>query len=136
MTVALKPAHGDIAASPIPEPSVRSMSEVPAAASAPPPMADQETADDLPSSTMAADAAASLAWVVSIAMMPVPQCQIRARRMMTGMGTPSSQSNIPRPIAGSIYVLKLHGDNPARPRELHSPGTKDLCRAARPRNLP
>ena len=32
------------------------------------------------------------------------QCQIRARMMMIGMGTPSSQSRIPRPIVSSDFL--------------------------------
>ena len=32
------------------------------------------------------------------------QCQIKARRMMTGIGTPSSQSRIPRPMSCTPQV--------------------------------
>jgi hypothetical protein len=55
------------------------------------------------------------------------QCQIRASRMIIGMGTPNSQSRIPRPIfssycisayaPGDIHFRNVHGMSP-RPTSL------------------
>jgi hypothetical protein len=67
-----------------------------AAATAPAMIADQVTAGVETSPVPLAAIGRTI--VVSAILLSPVQCQKMARRMMIGIGTPSSQSKIPRPI--------------------------------------
>jgi len=59
----------------------------------------------------------------------ISQCQTNASRMMIGMGIPSSQSKIPRPIA---VLLREMREGQFAPTQLKGPGVAD--RALPPRS--
>ena len=93
--------QGEIDDSPRPAPSASSTSVTDTAANAPATMAAQLTADCEElirhHPALAERHSAHAGYGVHA------QCHIRARRMMIGMGTPSSQSKIPRPIVSSRF---------------------------------
>src|SRR5271163_3316080 len=100
--------QGDTEARPKPDPRASRFSDNAAAAKAPPMIAAQEIAevDDFkvwPASPASRASARPVKGALTIATLPgeLDQCQNRASRMMTGMGTPNSQSRIPRPIFSS-----------------------------------
>ena len=115
VAVGLAADQGETDESPIPAPSVTRRIVIAAAATAPPMIAPQDTA--------AADASAATTTLgggtgpISSAIALPPQCHRRARMMMIGMGTPSSQRRIPRPIVllppscHNRWVTRMRGEN-------------------------
>src|SRR6478735_6861742 len=89
--------HGETDERPMPLPSATRSKVLATAVSAPPITAAQETADGEagPSSTIATVPSGA----VGSAMLRSNR-QMSASRMMIGIGTPSSQSSMPRPISG------------------------------------
>jgi hypothetical protein len=101
-----QPGHGEMLANPSADPSSRSARDSAAAPAAPARMAAQDTPERPASS--AARLSTTSPSSMTAAMRPMTasamiiflttQCQMRARRMMIGIGTPSSHSRIPRPM--------------------------------------
>jgi hypothetical protein len=124
--------HGDTDARPNPEPSARRIRESEAAPKAPPRIAGQEIPEEDASRVLRASPAcitsarftesASNAMFVSLR-----QCQNSMSRMMIGIGTPSNQRRIPRPICylplqqGTRALMSNHV------REIISNGTSPTC---------
>jgi hypothetical protein len=101
------PDQGDAEANPTPAPSASRSNEIAAAAKAPPMIAPQDIAevDDSwtePVVPYGPVRPASGVIAMRIPLMPRGQCQNSTIRMMIGMGIPSSQSRIPRPMCSSL----------------------------------
>jgi hypothetical protein len=100
-TDAPEPGHAEIVVRPRPVPRAVRTTPRARAANAPAMIAAQLTADDEASLPRAVVRGAEPATTVAM-----NQCQISARRMMIGIGTPSSQSRIPRPIIVSSSLSR------------------------------
>jgi hypothetical protein len=99
-------AQGDTEARPKPAPSAIRTNDSAAAAKAPPKIAGQATPEVAVSGGTARPSVstpvAPLMEVSGMALLRSDQRQISARTMMIGIGTPKSQSRIPRPMFSSF----------------------------------